>query len=181
MGNAYAFSGTAFGWLCPQSVSPLARHNRPLLVLLNVRRCEGLWRDLALLVFVSRRGLASCLRIAHRLPRYLYRRGPWASFLYRERSSAFLARYLARLLHRDCAFFLPGSADDRFHIAGAQCDLVIPSSTFLAPPASSPCLDANEEIGLWATESPDCLTLQLRQTNLMWGGEPSELLVAKGY
>ena len=78
-------------------------------------------------------------------------------------------------------FFLPRPADDRFHTVGAQCDPAIPSSASLVPHSSSPCLDANEEIGLQATESLDCLTLQLCQTNQMWGGEPSELLVAKGY
>ena len=86
-----------------------------------------------------------------------------------------------RLLHQDCAFFLPGLGDDRFHIAGAQRDLAIPSSSLPVLPASSLYLDANEEIGLQATESPDFLTLQLCQKNQMWGGESSELLVAKGY
>ena len=31
------------------------------------------------------------------------------------------------------------------------------------------------------TKSPDCLTLQIYQTNQMFNGEPSQLLVAKGY
>ena len=68
-----------------------------------------------------------------------------------------------------------------FHAADVQCDPTIPSSALLAPPVSSPCLDANEGIVLHATESSGCLTLQLCQTNQMWKGEPSELLVAKGY
>ena len=68
-----------------------------------------------------------------------------------------------------------------FHAAGAQCDLAVPSSALLVSPTSSPYLDANAEIGLRVTESPDCLTLQLHKTNQMWGGEPPELLVAKGY
>ena len=60
-------------------------------------------------------------------------------------------------------------------------DHAIPSSALLAPPlVSSPCLDTNEEIDLQATRSSDGLTLQLCQTNQMWKGEPSELLVAKG-
>ena len=102
-------------------------------------------------------------------------------FLCREWSSALLTRYLAHLVCQDYVFFLPGPGDDRFHVAGAQRDLAIPSSALLVPPPSSLNLDANEEIGLRATESPDCLTLQLCQTNQMWGGESSELLVVKGY
>ena len=86
-----------------------------------------------------------------------------------------------RLLHQDCVFSLPGLGDDRFHVASAQRDPIIPSSALLVPLVSSPYLDVNEGIGLQATKSPDCSTLQLCQTNKMWGGEPSELLVAKGY
>ena len=92
-----------------------------------------------------------------------------------------LARYLARLFRQDCAFLLPRPTDDCFHSAGAPHNLAIPLSALLTPPASSPCLDANKGIGLWATESPGHLTLQLGQMNQMWGGESSELLVAKGY
>ena len=62
-------------------------------------------------------------------------------------------------------FFLPGPEDDHFHIASAQRDPAIPSSALLVSPTSPPYLDANEEIGLRATESPDCLSLQLCQTN----------------
>ena len=49
--NAYAFLGATFGWLCPRPVSLLARRRRSLSVLLNARRCERLWRDLAWLPF----------------------------------------------------------------------------------------------------------------------------------
>ena len=49
------------------------------------------------------------------------------------------------------------------------------------PPVSSPCLDANEETYLQVTGSPGCWSLHLCQTNQMWGGEPSELLVENGY
>ena len=48
---AYAFSGAAFDQICSWPASPLARWSRPLLVLLNARRCECLWHDLALLLF----------------------------------------------------------------------------------------------------------------------------------
>ena len=92
-----------------------------------------------------------------------------------------LARFLARLFRQDCALLLPRPTGDRFHSAGAQHNPTIPLSALLTPPAFSPCLDANKGIGLWATESPSYLTLQLGQINQMWGGESSELLVAKGY
>ena len=85
------------------------------------------------------------------------------------------------LLRQDCVFSLPKPRDDRFHAASAQRNPAVPSSTLLVPPASSPYLDVNAKIGIRATESPDCSTFQLCQMNQMWGGEPSELLVAKGY
>ena len=55
------------------------------------------------------------------------------------------------------------------------------SGALLAPHVSSPCLDANEEIDIRVTGSPGCLSLQLCQTNQMRNGEPSMLLVGKGY
>ena len=51
--NAYTFSGATFSWLCSRPASLLSWRSRPLLVLLNVGRCECLWRDLALLLFVG--------------------------------------------------------------------------------------------------------------------------------
>ena len=51
MGNAYAFSGTTFGWLYPRHVSFPARQCRPLLVVLNAGQCKCLLRDLARLLF----------------------------------------------------------------------------------------------------------------------------------
>ena len=84
------------------------------------------------------------------------------------RSGAVLARHLARLLCQDCVFSLPEPGDYRFHAAGAQRDLAIPSSALLVSPTSSLYPDANEGIGLRATESLDCLTLQLGQTKQMW-------------
>ena len=94
--------------------------------------------------------MANCLRIARRLPRYLHRRGRWASFLYYERLDALLDHYLAHLSRQDHAFSLLGPIDDRFHVAVAQCVAAIPSFVSLAPPISSPYLDANEEIDLLA-------------------------------
>ena len=44
---------TALGWHCSRLVSLLARRSRPSSVLLNAGRCECLWRDLALLLFVE--------------------------------------------------------------------------------------------------------------------------------
>ena len=55
MGNAYSFPGASFGWFCPRPVSLLARRNVPLSALLNVGRCECLWHNLALLLFVRER------------------------------------------------------------------------------------------------------------------------------
>ena len=126
-------------------------------MLLNARRCECLWHDLALLFF-SGRGLASCLRITHHP---LHCQGRWASFPCLVRSGALLAYYLMCLLHQDCVFSLPRPRDDRFPTIGAQRDLAIPSSALFASPASFLCLDANEGIGLRESKSPDCLTLQL--------------------
>ena len=92
---------------------------------------------------------------------------------------------LTAILHVSFAkiafFFPPGLANDRFHVVDVQRNPAIPSSTLLAPLVSSPCLDANEGIDLWATGSSGCLTLQLCQKNQMWKGELSELLAAKGY
>ena len=51
VGNANTFPGTSFDWFFPWLISLLARWNVPLSALLNVRRCEFLWRDLALLLF----------------------------------------------------------------------------------------------------------------------------------
>ena len=41
-------------------------------------------------------------------------------------------------------FFLPRPTYDRFHAADVQRNPAIPSLALLAPPVSSPCLDANE-------------------------------------
>ena len=125
--------------------------------------------------------MASCLRTSSRLPRYLHRQEQWAHFLYRERSGALLDHYLACLFRQDRAFFLPRPANDRFHATYFQRDPEIPSSAFLAPPVSSPFLDAKEGIYFQATGSSSCLTSQLCQTNQMWKWEQSKLLVAKGY
>ena len=42
VGNAYAFSGAAFGWLYPRPTSLPTLQSRPLSVLLIARRCECL-------------------------------------------------------------------------------------------------------------------------------------------
>ena len=131
--------------------------------------------------FLLGRGLASCLRIA-RLPLgYPLCQGRWAPFLYFGRSGALLGHYLARLFHQDSAFLLLGPANGRFPAVNVQCDPAIPSSVLIAPPISSPCLGANEEIYLQVIGSLGCWSLHLHQKNQMWGGEPSELLVVEGY
>ena len=53
VGNAYTFSGAAFGWLFPRPVSLLAQQSRSLSMLLNAGRCECPWPDLALLLFIG--------------------------------------------------------------------------------------------------------------------------------
>ena len=123
----------------------------------------------------------SCQRITHHPLGYLHHQGQWASFPCRVRSGALLAHYIARLLRQDRVISLPRPGDDHFHSVGAQRDPIVPSSALLVPPASSPYLDANAGIGPRVTKTPYCSTLQLCQTNQTWGGEPSELLVAKGY
>ena len=55
VGNVDAFPGTSFGWFCPWPVSLLARWNGPVSALQNARRCECLWKDLALLLFAGER------------------------------------------------------------------------------------------------------------------------------
>ena len=112
---------------------------------------------------------------------HLHRHGQWASFPYRVQSGALLAHHLTCLLFQGHVFSLLGPEDDRFHTACAQHDPEVPSSNFLVPPTSSPYLDANARIGPQVTESPDCSTLQLCQTNQTWGREPLELIVAEGY
>ena len=123
----------------------------------------------------------SCLRTTRRPLRYLRCQGRWTPFLYCGRSGALLGCYLARLFRQDRAFFLPRPVNDRFHTTIVQRNLAIPLSilpSFLVP---SPCLDANKEIDLRVTGSLGCWSLQLCQTNRMWGGELSELLMTKGY
>ena len=112
---------------------------------------------------------------------YLHRQGQWVSFPCHAPSGALLTHYLSPFLHRDHVFSLSWPRDNHFHVAGAHRDLVVPSFSLHVPPAFAPYLDANAVIGPRATESPNCSTLQLCQTNQMWGGEPSELLMAKGY
>ena len=106
--------------------------------------------------FLLGRDLANCLRIAHRLPGYLHRRGQWVSFLYHERLDALLDHYLMCLSHQDHAFSPLGPTDDLFHAVVALRVPAIPSFVSLAPPVSSPYLDVNEEIDLLATGSLGC-------------------------
>ena len=106
--------------------------------------------------FLLGRDLASCMRITRCLLGYLYCQGQYASILYRERLDALLDLRLTLLFRQDRVFSLLGPIDDRFHIAGAQRVPTIPSSVSLAPPVSSPYLDANKEIDLQVTGSLGC-------------------------
>ena len=131
--------------------------------------------------FLLGRRLASCSRTTSRLLGYLHRQGRWTPFLYREQSGTLLDACLALLFRQYSIFFLLGPVNDRFHVVDVQRDHAIPPSALLAPPVSSPCLDANEEIDFRVTGSPGCWSLQLCQTNQMWKGKLLELLVVKGY
>ena len=104
----------------------------------------------------------SCQRITHHPLGHFHRQGQWASFPCRVRSGALLAHHLVCLLCQGHVFSLPRPRRDRFHVAGDQCDLAVPSSSLLVPPASSPCLDANAEIGLgqlnhWIAQHYNCV------------------------
>ena len=77
-------------------------------------------------------------------------------FLYCERLDALRDLYLAGLSRQDHAFAPLGPVDDRFRVVVARLVLEIPSFVSLAPPISSPYLDANEEIDLLATGSLGC-------------------------
>ena len=79
--------------------------------------------------------------------------------------------YLTRLFSQDRAFFLPRPANDRFHAANVRCDLVIPSFSLLAPPASSPSPDANGGIDLQGFDALNCSTLRLLRVDQIQKGE----------
>ena len=96
--------------------------------------------------------------------------------LYCEQSNAQLNHYL---VYR--GFLQYGPATSHSHAASIQRNPATPASVSPTPPVSSPSPDTNGGIDLQAIRSLGCLTLQLCQTNQMWKGEPSELLVAKGY
>ena len=55
VGNVDAFPGTPFCWFYPRPVSLLAQRNVLLSALLNVRQCERLWPNLALIFFAGER------------------------------------------------------------------------------------------------------------------------------
>ena len=137
-------------------------------MLLNARRCECLYRDLALLLFVGE-GFGE-LSEDNSSSVGASESSGMAGFFPLSRTVGFFACPLSCVppLPRQ-VFSLPGPEHDIFHVAGAQRNFAIPSFSLLVPPASSPYLDANEGIGLQATESPDYLTLQLCQMNQMWG------------
>ena len=75
-----------------------------------------------------------------------------------------LDRYLVNLF-QDRDFFLFGIATGHSSTASVRRDRATPSSIFLAPLISSPCLDANGGIDPLAIGSSDSLTLLLPRTN----------------
>ena len=92
-----------------------------------------------------------------------------------------LAAILYVFFFQDCAFLQLGPVNGRFPAVDVQRDPTISSFVLLSLLVSSPCLDANEEIGLQATGSPSCWSLHPCRSSQMWVWEPSELLVAEGY
>ena len=130
--------------------------------------------------FLLGRGLASCRRITRHPLGYLYCQGQWAPFLYCGRLGALLGCYLSCLCRQDRAFLQHGLTNGRFPTTDVWRNPILSSYVLLALPISSPCLDANEEIGPRVTGSPGCWSLHICQTNQMWVWESSELLVAKG-
>ena len=155
VGNAYEFSGTAFGWLCSRPISLLTVWSRPLSVLLNAERCKYLWRDLSLLLFTKER-FSELPEDNSSSTRVSMLSWTMSFFLYREWSGALLGRNLAHIFCQDCSFLQPGPANGRFPAAYVQRDPTIPSFVLLALPVSSPCLDANEETDPRAIGSPGC-------------------------
>ena len=89
--------------------------------------------------------------------------------------------YLALLSRQDHAFAPLGPIDDRFRVVVARHIPAIPSFVSLAQPASSPYLNANEEIDLLAIGSLGCKPLHRCQMDQVWAGEPLDLLAAEGY
>ena len=67
-------------------------------------------------------------------------------------------------------FFSFGLTTDHSHAASVQRELVTPAFVSLAPPASSPSLDANGETDLHVFDASDCSTLQLLQLDRVQKG-----------
>ena len=57
-----------------------------------------------------------------------------------------------------CDFFPPRLETGHFQVASVQCELATPESVLPAPPASSPCSDANGGTDLQVFDASDCLT-----------------------
>ena len=93
----------------------------------------------------------------------------------------FFLAAIPRVFFAKISFLQLGPVNGRFPAAYVQCDPTISSFVLLALFVSSPCLDANEEIGLRAIGSSSCWSLHPCRTSQMWVWEPSELLVAEGY
>ena len=149
-GNADAFLSTPFDWFCPRPVSLIAHQNVPLSVLLNAGRCEHLWPDLALLFFARERSdelpkdSSSSIRVSSLLE-------TMCSFPLLRAVVCFAWLLSCTSFSLRSCLFLLGLADNHFHATDVQRDLAVPSSVLPAPPVSSPCLDANEEIDLQVT------------------------------
>ena len=130
--------------------------------------------------FFPGRCLASCLRTSRHLLGYLHSQGRWASFLYHELLGALHPLSCPSPSPKLCLFstWAHRRSFSHYTCSTQSCNspICLTCSSYF-----SPCLNANKEICLRATESLDCLTLQLCQKNQMWGGETLELLVVEGY
>ena len=106
--------------------------------------------------------------------------GIMASFPLLRVIDAQLNRHLVHLF-QDRGFSLYGPVTGHSPTANIRCGLPAPSSVLLAPPISSPCLDASGGIDLLAVGSLDWLTLRLLRANQMWKGESSKFPMMEGY
>ena len=108
--------------------------------------------------------MGNCLRTAHHLLGYRHRQEQRAPSLYCKQLEAQLDHYLIHLF-QDPDFSLSGLATGHSPAASVRRGFEAPSSTLLAPPVSSLCLNADGGIGPLSIGSLDWLTLRLLWAN----------------
>ena len=112
----------------------------------------------------------------HHLLGHRRRRELGALSFYYERTDARHNRCLLQVR----GFFSFGLRTDYSHAASVQRELVTPAFVSLAPPASSPSLDANGETDLHVFDASDCSTLQLLQLDRVQKGGVERVLGNRG-